>query len=140
MHSTYDKVKYSSCYKVLFYFNSKFVLISLLKVRPSNIQGQQEFIQMNGQTLMVPCATAQNITAAASSAQNLQNTTLVQQNTTIVQQQTTMVSNNQLPGFQASNSNATPAIEHPTVNIEPAQQFILNAGMLTVIHFFFFLL
>ena len=101
-------------------------------MRQPNIQGQQEFIQMNGQTLMVPCATAQNITAV-SSAQNQQNTTFVQQNTTIVQQQTTMVSNNQIPGFQAAAANAPASIEHPAMNIDQNQSYILSAGMVTVI-------
>ncbi|KAJ8674831.1 hypothetical protein QAD02_010617 [Eretmocerus hayati] len=107
------------------------VTFNTTQVRPSNIQGQQEFIQMNGQTLMVPCATAQNI-ANASSSQNQQNTTFVQQNTTIVQQQTTMVSNNQIPaGFPAANSNVTPSIEHPTMSIDNNQSYILSANVLT---------
>ncbi|XP_012274290.1 uncharacterized protein LOC105696426 isoform X2 [Orussus abietinus] len=69
-------------------------------VRSSNVQGQQDFIQMNGQTLMVPCATAQNM--IVSSASNQQSTTFVHQNTTIVQQQTTMLSNNQIQGFHST--------------------------------------
>lgn len=103
-------------------------------MQPQNIQRQQEFIQMNGQTLMVPCGTTQNI--AASSAQNQQNTTYVQQNTTIVQQQTTMVSNNQIPGLQAVGANNQPSIEHPAINVDPNQPFILSAGMVTVIKFY----
>lgn len=92
---------------------------------------------MNGQTLMVPCATAQNITAAVSSSQNQQNTTFVQQNTTIVQQQTTMVSNNQIPvGLQSATASATPSIEHPAVNIDNNQSFILSTNMVTVGFFF----
>lgn len=114
----------------------------LSQVRPSNIQGQQEFIQMNGQTLVVPCATAQNL-ATVSSSQNQQNTTFVQQNTTIVQQQTTMqVSNNQLPGFQATNntnSATTPSIEPSTVNINNAQYQIVSADVVTVMTMFFFI-
>jgi hypothetical protein len=87
---------------------------------------------MNGQTLMVPCATAQNI-AAVSSSQNQQNTTFVQQNTTIVQQQTTMVSNNQIPGFQAAGAAPQPSVEHPAMNIDHNQSYILSAGMVTVL-------
>lgn len=102
------------------------VTFNTSQVRPTNIQGQQEFIQMNGQTLMVPCATAQNL--AVSSASNQQNTTFVQQNTTIVQQQTTMVSNNQIPDFQTvatSNGNVDQSL-----SLDHNQSYILSAGMI----------
>lgn len=102
------------------------VTFNASQVRPTNMQGQQEFIQMNGQTLMVPCGTAQNI--AVSSAPNQQNTTFVQQNTTIVQQQTTMVSNNQIPNFQAAASNGTTV--DPSLNIDHNQSYILSSGMI----------
>lgn len=102
------------------------VTFNTSQVRPTNMQGQQEFIQMNGQTLMVPCGTAQNI--AVSSAPNQQNTTFVQQNTTIVQQQTTMVSNNQIPNFQAAASNGTTV--DPSLNIDHNQSYILSSGMI----------
>lgn len=103
------------------------VTFNASQVRPPNMQGQQEFIQMNGQTLMVPCATAQNI--AVSSASNQQNTTFVQQNTTIVQQQTTMVSNNQIPNFQSATSNGGQAVE-PSLNLDQNQSYILSSGMI----------
>ncbi|KZC05359.1 Methyl-CpG-binding domain protein 5 [Dufourea novaeangliae] len=102
------------------------VTFNTSQVRPSNMQGQQEFIQMNGQTLMVPCGTAQNI--AVSSASNQQNTTFVQQNTTIVQQQTTMVSNNQIPNFQPAASNGTNV--DPSMNIDHNQSYILSSSMI----------
>ncbi|EFN77458.1 Methyl-CpG-binding domain protein 5 [Harpegnathos saltator] len=103
------------------------VTFNTSQVRPPNMQGQQEFIQMNGQTLMVPCATAQNI--AVSSASNQQNTTFVQQNTTIVQQQTTMVSNNQIPNFQGAASNGGQAVD-PSLNLDHNQSYILSSGMI----------
>ncbi|XP_050450707.1 mucin-17-like isoform X5 [Cataglyphis hispanica] len=103
------------------------VTFNTSQVRPPNMQGQQEFIQMNGQTLMVPCATAQNI--AVSSASNQQNTTFVQQNTTIVQQQTTMVSNNQIPNFQSATPNGGQAVE-PSLNLDHNQSYILSSGMI----------
>ncbi|EZA57271.1 Methyl-CpG-binding domain protein, partial [Ooceraea biroi] len=102
------------------------VTFNTSQVRP-NMQGQQEFIQMNGQTLMVPCATAQNI--AVSSASNQQNTTFVQQNTTIVQQQTTMVSNNQIPNFQNAASNGGQTVD-PSLNLDHNQSYILSSGMI----------
>ncbi|XP_070511248.1 uncharacterized protein [Cardiocondyla obscurior] len=103
------------------------VTFNASQVRPSNMQGQQEFIQMNGQTLMVPCATTQNI--AVSSASNQQNTTFVQQNTTIVQQQTTMVSNNQIPNFQSAASNGGQTVD-PSLNLDHNQSYILSSGMI----------
>jgi NACalpha-BTF3-like transcription factor len=103
------------------------VTFNTSQVRPPNMQGQQEFIQMNGQTLMVPCATAQNI--AVSSASNQQNTTFVQQNTTIVQQQTTMVSNNQIPNFQSAASNGGQTVD-PSLNLDHNQSYILSSGMI----------
>ncbi|XP_015606135.1 mucin-17 isoform X6 [Cephus cinctus] len=103
------------------------VTFNTSQVRPQNIQGQQEFIQMNGQTLMVPCATTQNI--AVSTASNQQNTTFVQQNTTIVQQQTTMVSNNQIPNFQSAASNNGNRVD-PTLNLDHNQSYILSSGMI----------
>ncbi|XP_032684219.1 uncharacterized protein LOC116850265 isoform X4 [Odontomachus brunneus] len=103
------------------------VTFNTSQVRPPNMQGQQEFIQMNGQTLMVPCGTAQNI--AVSSASNQQNTTFVQQNTTIVQQQTTMVSNNQIPNFQGATSNGGQTVD-PSLNLDHNQSYILSSGMI----------
>lgn len=94
---------------------------------------------MNGQTLMVPCGTTQNLATAVSSAQNQQNTTYVQQNTTIVQQQTTMVSNNQIPGLQATGNNALPSIDQPTtVNVDQPLA-ILSANVLTVLLFYYWI-
>lgn len=101
------------------------VTFNTAQVRPQNIPGQQKFIQMNGQTLMVPCGTTQNI--AVSSAPNQQNTTFVQQNTTIVQQQTTMVSNNQIPNFQ-STASGNGSVDQ-TMNLDH-NQYILSAGMI----------
>ena len=103
------------------------VTFNTAQVRPQNIQGQQKFIQMNGQTLMVPCGTTQNI--AVSSSPNQQNTTFVQQNTTIVQQQTTMVSNNQIPNFQSTASNNGANVEQ-SMNLDHNQSYILSAGII----------
>ncbi|KAL1505662.1 hypothetical protein ABEB36_005172 [Hypothenemus hampei] len=77
--------------------------------------GQQEFIQVNGQTLMVPC-TPQSSNIVASSSSSQQNTTFVQQNTTIVQQQTTMVANNQhLQNMQQPRSTSL-SLEQQNLN------------------------
>ncbi|XP_056638105.1 uncharacterized protein LOC130446077 [Diorhabda sublineata] len=58
---------------------------------------QQEYIHMNGQTLIVPCSPASTI--PVSNQTSNQNTTFLQQNTTIVQQQTTMLTNQGLQNF-----------------------------------------
>ncbi|XP_045473053.1 uncharacterized protein LOC123679681 isoform X2 [Harmonia axyridis] len=79
---------------------------------------QQEYIQCSqmGQTLMVPCAPGNNISASNSN----QNTTYVQQNTTIVQQQTTMVSNNQQQQNQPNMQRTT------TLNVD--HNFLISSN------------
>ncbi|XP_063991812.1 mucin-2-like isoform X2 [Diachasmimorpha longicaudata] len=100
------------------------VMLNTSQVRPPNIQEQQEFIQMNEQTLMVPCATEQNL--AGSSASNEQNTTFVQQNTTIVQQQTTMVSNNKISDFpMVGTTNGSVDL---SLYIDHNHSYVLSAG------------
>ncbi|KAK9879065.1 hypothetical protein WA026_003879 [Henosepilachna vigintioctopunctata] len=79
---------------------------------------QQEYIHCNqmGQTLMVPCNPATNMSSSTSN----QNTTYVQQNTTIVQQQTTMVSNNQQQQNQPNMQRTT------TVNVD--HNFLISSN------------
>nr|XP_023017334.1 nuclear receptor coactivator 6-like isoform X1 [Leptinotarsa decemlineata] len=101
-----------------------------IRTSNSNMQPQQEYIQMNGQmgqTLMVPCTPATNIAVSSS---NQQNTTFVQQNTTIVQQQTTMVANNQqLQNFQQQNTqqNQQNMARTATLNLDQ-QNYIVSSN------------